>query len=95
MGKILLKRPSQPHSIFEGFQKLTPIPEYEKLIFMNKEKEKEWEDLQEKEKTFVMNNLRQTASLMESKVAIEMLCHVINELHQRIKKLEDEKEKDN
>lgn len=90
MGEVLLKRPKQqtPHSIFSGFREQLPIPNYEKLVFMDKEKEKEWEQLDESHKSFIMKNLRETAMLMESKIAIEMLCHIINELNERIKKLE-------
>lgn len=95
MGEILLKRPHQqsPNSIFGGFREQLPISNYEKIVFMDKEKEKEWEELDQSQKDFIMGNLRETAMLMESKMAIEMLCHVINDMNERIKKLEDQNDK--
>lgn len=87
--KLMTKRPDKSHSVLEGFNKMFPIPEYEKLVFMSDEKEREWNELPQDQKDFVMNNLRQHAVTMQNNVAIDMLCNVINELHARIKKLED------
>jgi hypothetical protein len=40
-------------------------------------------------KAFVMKNLYESAKKMESEIAIEMLCHVINDLIKRIEVLEN------
>lgn len=87
--KLMTKRPDNSNSVLEGFNKMFPIPEYEKLVFMSDEKEKQWNELPQDQKDFVMNNLRQHAASMQHGVAIDMLCNAINELNARIKKLED------
>lgn len=88
MGEILLKR-QEPQSTLEVFRRQTPITSFEKLVFMDEEKEKEWNQLPDSEKSFVMEHLKEVTSRMESKVSIELLCHVINELLERVKKLEE------
>ncbi len=62
--------------------------ECSKMVFMSTDKQKEWDELEPRQKEFVMNHLAATAAKMENKIAIEMLCHVINELMARIEKLE-------
>ncbi len=84
-AEILLKRPI-PDPI--EFKKYANAPVYDSLIFFDEQKKKEWEDMPEGQKSFVMNNLNECCSKMENKLAIEMLCHVINDLSERIKKLE-------
>jgi hypothetical protein len=60
-----------------------------KIIFTNFEKEKEWDEMDPNVKAFVMKNLYESAKKMESEIAIEMLCHVINDLIKRIEVLEN------
>lgn len=69
-----------------------PIDELEalgKMIFMSPEKEREWNRLPESEKDFVRKNLVECSKKMETKICLQTLAHVINELGQRISKLED------
>lgn len=61
---------------------------YDRIIFMDKDKEKEWEDLNPSVKKSYISNLKETCDKMENKVAIEFLCHVINDLSKRIDRLE-------
>ncbi len=61
---------------------------YESVVFINSEKEKEWEDLPEDIKTHIIKNLQDTCSRLENRLAIETLCHVVNGLVERIEKLE-------
>lgn len=62
---------------------------YAKIIFTDSSKEKEWEDIPKRTKDFAWANLSSMAKNMESKVAIEMLCHVVNDLIKRIEDLEN------
>jgi len=93
LGKTLLK-PIEP---FQGSPRLqnvygsAPVETYDKLIFLDKDKEKEWEEMDEATKTSCLNHLKETCSQMENKLAIELLCHVINDLSKRLKKLEKDK----
>jgi hypothetical protein len=59
------------------------------MIFTSPDSQKEWDELTEIQKGFVMNNLASMADKMEAKIAIEMLCHVINDLVKRIEDLEN------
>jgi len=92
LGQILLK-PVIPQKDFPSFNAYgsAPIEEYDKLIFLNEEKEKEWEELDDSTKKFCLDHLKETCSKMQNKLAIELLCHVINDLSERIKKLEEDK----
>jgi hypothetical protein len=77
---------------------ITEIPNtkgygYEKLIFTSRQKEKEWEDLEPVVKNQAMQHLKEYANEMSLKVSVEMLCHVINDLHERINKLEEKNAK--
>jgi len=64
-------------------------PVYDSLIFMDEQQRKEWEEMPESQKSFVMNHLKECCSKMENKLAIELLCNVITDLISRIKKLEE------
>ena len=63
-------------------------PVYDKFVFMDKEKEQEWENLDEPTKKFVIHNLRETCSKLECKIAIDTLCLAMNDMFQRINELE-------
>ena len=66
-----------------------PFDGYSKLLFMDKKKEREWEEMSEPLKKETMHLLKETCSKMENNVAIELLCHVINDLGKRISELEN------
>ncbi len=66
------------------------MKEYDKLVFTNPSKEEEWKNLPEERRNFIMSNISHMASKMEHSLAIDMLCHVINELIERVNKLEAE-----
>lgn len=63
-------------------------PVHDKLVFMDKEKEEEWNELPESIKKSVISNLKESASMMESRVAIEMLCLIIMDMNKRVEELE-------
>jgi hypothetical protein len=63
-------------------------PVYDKYIFMDKEKEQEWEELDPSTKKFLMRNLRETTSRLECKMAIETLCLAMNDMFKRLETLE-------
>lgn len=80
LGKIILgTEPMQ-------FGEVIPnCPAYDsKMIFMDKEKQKEWEELDSEVKTSIMKHLHETTEQMEVRVAIRMLCHCINDLNKRL-----------
>lgn len=60
----------------------------DKLIFMDKEKEKEWESLDSIMKADCLGHLEDYVKKMTQDKSIELLCHVVNDLHERIMKLE-------
>jgi len=62
---------------------------YSKLIFSDKKKEEEWESLTAAERKFVKKNLSDLCKKMENNISIEMLCHVVNEILERLDKLEN------
>ncbi len=79
----------------DKFKKFGSFPfesEFSKMIFMSKEKEKEWEEMDESLKRSITRNLKETCSKMENKMAIELLCHVINDMGKRISELESKNE---
>lgn len=80
-------------TFFQRFENLHKehLQELGHMVFMDERKKKEWEELPDNEKSFVMKHLSETCSRMEAKRAIDMLCHVINDLISRIQKLEAEK----
>lgn len=95
MSKLLLQRPDlrDSEAKFQRFSKLVqepckgPIDGH--FVFLDEAKKKEWDEMPEDQKHFVTNHLSECCSMMESKVAIDMLCHVINDLLDRIQKLEE------
>jgi len=90
LGKILLKDMSHemnPSKKMKSLYGSAPIT-YDKLIFFDKEKEKEWHELDPSSKAICLSNLKEACSKMENKIAIELLCHVINDLIKRMEKLE-------
>jgi hypothetical protein len=92
MGRTLLK------GINEGFKLKSPKFNenkyasapigYDKMIFMDKDKEKEWETMDASVKKHVLANLESTCSMMENKISIQLLCHVINDLGKKIEELQ-------
>lgn len=60
----------------------------DKLIIIDKEKQKEWDEMDEGVKKTVLSHLRQSCSMMEQKMAIELLCNCINDMNERILNLE-------
>jgi len=72
--------------ILENIHESHPL---EKMIFCSEEKEKEWADLDPVLKSSIMSNLRYFADRSENKASIEMLCHVVQELLERVKKIEE------
>ena len=62
------------------------------IVFMDEENKKEWEKLSKKDKDFIFKHLAYTADKLCNKTAIEMLCHVVNELISRVEKLEKSRE---
>jgi len=75
----------------KGFGKFGNAPIYESLIFLDNEKKKDWDEMPKANKSFIVNNLRSFCDEIESKLAIEILCNVINDLISRVKNLEDNK----
>jgi hypothetical protein len=61
---------------------------YSELIFMHENKRKEWEQTDPRIKSMVVKHLEKTAQEMENHHAIQMLCHVINDMNVRIEFLE-------
>lgn len=60
----------------------------DKMIFISEKSEKEWEQLDPIVKKNVEHLLKETCNEMSTKVSIEMLCNIINDMNERIKKLE-------
>jgi hypothetical protein len=90
LGKILLQEPPIEKSMRFG-KTMPTCPAYDgKLIFMSEEREKEWEELDDQVKANVMKLLHRTTEQMETKIAIELLCHCINDLAKRVNELEGE-----
>lgn len=61
---------------------------YEKMVFLNPEKEKEWSNLPPSVKRAILENVYDTVDRKTSEITIEMLCEVINELSERVSNLE-------
>jgi len=76
---------------------LTTFRRYEKLsdanaiVFTDEAKEKEWDDLDPKIKKQVMFHLKETTEEMEIRMALDVICHVINDLAKKIENLEKNK----
>jgi hypothetical protein len=90
LDKIMLNRFSrfEPLSMESAPVRFTE-PCYERMVFLDEEKRKEWEEMPESEKAWLMDNLKSTAQKMENKIAIEMLCNVVADLYNRVKELEN------
>ena len=58
-----------------------------KMLFLDEDKQKEWDDMEPSLKRAVMSNLQGYTSKMSTNIAIETLAHAINELSIRIDKL--------
>ena len=90
LGKIFLQPPPIEKSMRFG-KTIPSCPAYDgKMIFMSAEKEKEWNELDDRTKTQVMKHLHKTTENMEVRLAIELLCHCINDLSARVQSLEAE-----
>lgn len=61
---------------------------YESKIYISREKEDEWKNIPDSQKKFIKNNLLKVSNELEGRAAIELLCHLINELFERMDKLE-------
>lgn len=59
-----------------------------RMIFTDPSKEGEWKNLPDHERNFIMNNLAECMDKTTNKVGLEILCGVVNELIDRIEKLE-------
>jgi len=60
----------------------------EKMIFLSEEKQQEWDAFDPSIKEAIRKNIHGYCSKLENKLSIEVLCHVINEMAQRIEVLE-------
>lgn len=90
LGKILLQ-PSPIEKSMRFGKRIFSCTAYDgKLIFMSQEKEKEWTEVDDQTKSQVMKYLYKTTEQMEVRLAIELLCHCINDLSIRVQSLENE-----
>ncbi len=64
-------------------------PRYERMIFLDEAKRKEWEDLDPSVRRGVFNHLHSTANEMEMRTCIDLLCNVIIDLEKRVEELEN------
>ena len=55
-----------------------------KMLFLDEDKQKEWDDMEPSIKRAVLSNLQGYTSKMTTNIAIETLAHAINELSLRI-----------
>lgn len=62
---------------------------YDKLIIMDEDKRKEWEDMDPALRKRVMNHLKQFTDEMEASISIQLLSNVIVDLNNRICDLEN------
>lgn len=70
------------------FAKYGSAPVDGRIIFTDPTREHEWENLPESVKSLARASLKEHATSMTNQAAIEMLCHVVNELIVRVDKLE-------
>ena len=70
------------------FRKYESKDSYDAIVFTDEAKEKEWEELDPAVKREVMFNLKATTDEMEIRMALDVICHVINDLARKIEKLE-------
>jgi hypothetical protein len=80
MEELLLKKPESK----EG------CPAYSGMIFMNKEKEKEWDNLEPGLKKFCLDHLQMCAKEMEVRAAVDLLSNILSDILKRLKKLKNE-----
>jgi len=62
---------------------------YDKLIIMDEDKRKEWEDMDPALRKSVMSNLKHFTDEMEACISIQLLSNVIVDLNNRICDLEN------
>ncbi len=62
---------------------------FSRIIFTDPQKEEEWDAVPDHIKKFAMKHLDYFSQKMTTRLAIEMLCHTINDLMSRIEKLEN------
>lgn len=58
------------------------------IYFMDESKQKEWDELSDSNKSFIMKYLHEVTSKMSHDIALETLCHIINDMNTRLEKLE-------
>ncbi len=66
-----------------------PIERYGHMVFMSDEQKTEWENLSNSVRKGVLDHLEHTTEQLELRMAIRLICHAINELGERVKRLED------
>lgn len=64
------------------------MKEYDKLVFLNKSAQKEWDELDPKIKNIVTVRLNESIKMMSQDVAINVLALYLMQLAERIEKLE-------
>jgi len=62
---------------------------YGHMVFLDEEKRKEWEALPESSRKGVYDILHRCARDAETRITMDILCNTIRDLHERVKKLED------
>jgi len=62
---------------------------YRKMVFMDKDKEEEWDTLDPSMKSFLISHLNETCDKLEIKQALDLICLVIVDLQKRLDKLEE------
>ena len=67
------------------------MEKYNKMIFIGKEDEAEWELLNPLIKNQILKNLELSCQSLENEQSIQLLCRVINDLMLRMEKLEENK----
>lgn len=58
------------------------------IFFSDREKQRQFDELEQDAKNLVFNNLKEISKNMSNELSIEMLCHVCNDLSKRIDRLE-------
>jgi hypothetical protein len=68
---------------------------FDLLLFISKEAEERWEQMEDSTKDYIMSHLRSACQRVEAKISIEILCNVINrmndqmmKMHKRVEELE-------
>lgn len=65
------------------------------IFFSDREKQRQFDELEQEAKNLVFNNLKEISKNMSNELSIEMLCLVCNDLSKRIEKLEEANERKN